>query len=72
MIARQPVPHVRRQQKPLLTPTFNEVLRHAGMVPKATDGTPLRDNLSPAQLRGFLEPADQYTTERQAEGALPG
>lgn len=25
-----------------------------------------------AQLRDFLEPADQYTPERQAEGALPG
>jgi hypothetical protein len=24
------------------------------------------------QLRGFLEPADQYTAERQAEGAAPG
>ena len=25
-----------------------------------------------AQLRDFLEPADHYTPERQAEGALPG
>ena len=25
-----------------------------------------------AQLRDFLEPADQYTPARQAEGALPG
>ncbi|HXO10409.1 MAG TPA: DUF1059 domain-containing protein [Solirubrobacteraceae bacterium] len=25
-----------------------------------------------AQLRGLLEPADQYTPERQAETALPG
>jgi Protein of unknown function (DUF1059) len=24
-----------------------------------------------AQLRGFLEPADQYALERQAEGAVP-
>ena len=24
------------------------------------------------QLRGFFEPADQYTPERQAERALPG
>jgi Protein of unknown function (DUF1059) len=24
------------------------------------------------QLRGFLEPADQYTAEREAEGAAPG
>ncbi len=25
-----------------------------------------------AQLRDFLEPADQYTPDREAEGALPG
>ena len=25
-----------------------------------------------AQLRDFLEPADQYTPKREAEGALPG
>jgi hypothetical protein len=32
MIRRQPLPHVRRQQKPLLTATFDEALRHAGML----------------------------------------
>jgi hypothetical protein len=32
VIGRQPLPHVRRQQKPLLTPTFDEVLRHAEML----------------------------------------
>jgi hypothetical protein len=31
MIDRQPLPHIRRQQKPLLTPTFDEVLRQAGI-----------------------------------------
>jgi hypothetical protein len=37
MIGRQPLPHIRRQQKPLLTLTLNEVLRHARRV-YAADG----------------------------------
>jgi hypothetical protein len=32
MIGRQPLPHVRRQQKSLLTATFDEILRHPGML----------------------------------------
>ena len=39
MIPRQPIPHVRRQQEPLLTTTFNEVLRHTGIVLNAPDRT---------------------------------
>jgi hypothetical protein len=29
MITRQPLPHIRRQQKPLLTTALNEILAHA-------------------------------------------
>ena len=32
MVRPEPIPHVRRQQKPLLTPTLNEVLRHRNCV----------------------------------------
>jgi hypothetical protein len=40
MISRQPVPHVRRQQEPLILPAVNEVLRHDQMVLIAADGQP--------------------------------
>jgi hypothetical protein len=45
MIRRQPIPHIRRQQKSLLTTTLNEVLRHTGTVLTKPDGTPLCDDL---------------------------
>ena len=32
MIGRKPIPHIRRQQKPLLTATLDEVLRHTAIV----------------------------------------
>ena len=41
MIRPEPIPHVRRQQKPLLTTTLNEVLRHAEIVLDSADGTAL-------------------------------
>jgi hypothetical protein len=40
---------------------------HATSVHGHEDTAEFRD-----QLRGFLEPAESYTAERQAEGALPG
>ena len=40
---------------------------HAASVHGHDDNEEMRE-----QLRGFLEPADQYTAERQAEGAAPG
>jgi len=40
---------------------------HAASVHGHDDSEELR-----AQLRDFLEPADQYAPVRQAEGALPG
>jgi hypothetical protein len=49
MIRRQPIPDVRRQQKSLLTPTLNEVLRHTRIPPAEPDGTPLRDSLRAEQ-----------------------
>ena len=45
MIRRQPIPDIRRQQKPLLPTTLNEVLRHTGIVLTAPDGAALCDNL---------------------------
>jgi hypothetical protein len=45
VIGRQPLPHIRRQQEPLLTPALDEVLRHPRMVLSATDGPRLRDSL---------------------------
>ena len=41
MISRQPIPNIWRQQKPLLTTTLNEVLRHPRIQLIAADGTPL-------------------------------
>jgi hypothetical protein len=41
MIWREPIPNVGRQQKPLLTTTLNEVLRHTEIVFNGADGTPL-------------------------------
>ena len=38
VIRRQPIPHVRRQQKPLLSTALNEVLRHTEIVLNAPDG----------------------------------
>src|SRR5262249_7930827 len=40
MIRRNPIPDIRRQQKPLLTTPLNEVLRHTGIVITAPDRTP--------------------------------
>ncbi|HUA49170.1 MAG TPA: hypothetical protein VMA77_28295, partial [Solirubrobacteraceae bacterium] len=37
MIARQPIPHVRRQQKTLIPPALNEILRHTRIVLNAPD-----------------------------------
>ena len=52
MIRRQPIPDVRRQQEPLLPMTFNEVLRHTGIVLNVPDdGTPLRDSVPGGPLR---------------------
>ena len=45
MIGGQPLPHIRRQQKALLTPAFYEVLRHTGIPLTGADGPPLRDSL---------------------------
>jgi len=39
MISRQPIPHIRRQQKPLLTTTLDEVLRHTAILLITPDGT---------------------------------
>ena len=39
VIRRKPIPHVQRQQKPLLTTILDEVLRHAGILLNAPDGT---------------------------------
>ncbi|MGZ6692455.1 MAG: hypothetical protein ACXVHQ_34160, partial [Solirubrobacteraceae bacterium] len=49
VIRRQPIPHVRRQQEPLLTTAFNEVLRHTKIVLNVPDRTPLCDNLAKEQ-----------------------
>jgi len=46
MIDRQPLPHIRRQQEPLLTPILDEVLRHAD-IPITGADRPLRDSLRP-------------------------
>ena len=51
MIRRQPLPHVRRQQEPLLTTALNEVLRHTAIVLNASDGTFARHPLSSATPR---------------------
>jgi predicted small metal-binding protein len=40
---------------------------HAASVHGHEDNEEMRE-----QLRGFLEPAVQYTAEREAEGAAPG
>jgi predicted small metal-binding protein len=40
---------------------------HAASVHGHEDNEEMRE-----QMRGFLEPADQYTAERQADGAAPG
>ena len=40
MIRRNPIPDIRRQQKPLLTTTLNEILRHPQIVQTAPDRTP--------------------------------
>ena len=49
----------------------DEVVRaaaeHAASVHGHEDNEEMR-----GQMRNLLEPADQYTPERQAEGALPG
>jgi hypothetical protein len=45
MIRGQPIPHVRRQQKSLLTMTLNEVLRHPGIVLNVPDRNRLCDSL---------------------------
>src|SRR5437868_2644554 len=45
VIPRQPVPHIRRQQKALLTTRFDEVLWHDSMVLNPPDGTTLCDSL---------------------------
>ena len=52
VIRRKPIPNIWRQQKPLLTHAFDEVLRHDRMVLIAADGTPLRDSvpLEPVEL----------------------
>ncbi|MGZ6637760.1 MAG: hypothetical protein ACXVII_33360, partial [Solirubrobacteraceae bacterium] len=49
VIRRQPIPHVRRQQEPLLTTAFNEGLRHTKIVLNVPDRTPLCDNLATKQ-----------------------
>ena len=50
MIPRQPLTDIRRQQKPLLTATFDEVPRHPGMVLTRPDRTRLRDSLDECEL----------------------
>jgi hypothetical protein len=54
MIGRQPLPHVRRQQKPLLTATRDEALRHAGMLLTRPDGPGLCDSV-PGPTAAALE-----------------
>ena len=77
MIRRKPIPHVRRKQKSLLTPTLNEVLRHTGIVLNSADGPPLRNSLRPQQERGAGHPAlpqcltDQRSTVPGPRLALP-
>src|SRR5215207_4660022 len=57
VVARQPLPHVRRQQKPLLTATLDEVLRHAGMLPARPDGPRLCDSLDETRAPSRARPA---------------
>jgi Protein of unknown function (DUF1059) len=49
----------------------NEVLQAAAEHAASVHGHENNDELR-AQLREFLEPANQYTSERQPEEALPG
>ena len=49
----------------------DEVVQAAAEHSASVHGHENNEELS-AQLRDFLEPADQYKPERQAEGALPG
>jgi hypothetical protein len=49
VIGRQPLPDIRRQQKPLLTTIFDEVLPHAGMLLTRPDGPRLCDSLDEEQ-----------------------
>ena len=53
MILRQPLPHVRRQQKPLVTTTLNKVLRHTRIVLKEPDGNPF---VRHPRFEGALKP----------------
>ena len=48
----------------------DEVVRAAAEHAASVHGHANNDELR-AQLRGFLEPADQYTPARQAEGTAP-
>jgi len=50
-----------------LPPLVQAAAEHAAAVHGHENNEELR-----VQLRDFLEPADQYTPERQPEGALPG
>jgi hypothetical protein len=52
MIARQPLPQVRRQQKPLLTTTFDDVLRHPEMLVTRPDRPRLCGSLRPNRELG--------------------
>ena len=47
VIVREPITHVRREQKPLLTSALNEVLSHTGMIFGEPDGANLCDSLRP-------------------------
>jgi hypothetical protein len=49
----------------------DEVVRAAAEHAASVHGHENTEELR-AQMRGFLEPADQYMPERQAEEALPG
>jgi len=65
MILRQPIADARRQQQLLLAITRIEVLRHAVMVLKPSDGTPLCDTLREEQWRSRrLVLLDQRKNER--------
>src|ERR1035441_29310 len=69
VIGRQPIPHVRRQQETLLTPAFNEVLSHAGIVLNVPDGTPLCDSLVSKRASGSGRHGAAPATRARADGA---
>src|SRR6202035_3437327 len=67
MILRQPIPHIRRQQIPLLTITINEVLGHPGIPLTGPDGTPFtRQPHAGAQVAANIRTMSALLSERKA------